>query len=127
MFKVISKVKVLKKKVKLQFHGNIVKNNGTHPRVLSQGILMWNIKALALTVQKFLAKLNFQREGQNDRQDKNKMPLIFDLGGILRSNLYSTFLKHIQTKSCLQTDSHNDSNICQNFMGWDIKYSSFGN
>ena len=35
---------------------------------------MRNIKALALTVQKLLAKLNVQRGGQNDRQDKNNMP-----------------------------------------------------
>ena len=42
---------------------------------------MWNIKALALTVQKLLARLKFQRGGeedrmtewQNDRQDKNNM------------------------------------------------------
>ena len=51
---------------------------------------MWNIKTLALTVQKLLARLKFQRGGQNDRitelqndrmtkwqndrQDKNNMP-----------------------------------------------------
>ena len=35
---------------------------------------MCNIKALALTVQKLLARLKFQRESQNDRQDKNNMP-----------------------------------------------------
>ena len=35
---------------------------------------MWNIKALALTVQKLLARLKFQKAGQNDRQDKNNMP-----------------------------------------------------
>ena len=29
-----------------------VKNNGIHGMVLSQGIFMWNIKVLALTVQK---------------------------------------------------------------------------
>ena len=34
----------------LIFHS--VKNNGTHGKFLSQGILMWNIKALALTVKK---------------------------------------------------------------------------
>ena len=27
------------------------KNNGTHEKVLSQGMLMWNFKALAFTVQ----------------------------------------------------------------------------
>ena len=35
---------------------------------------MWNIKALALTIQKLLASLKFQRGGQNDRPDKNNMP-----------------------------------------------------
>ena len=48
---------------------------------------MWNIKALALTVQKLLAMLKFQR-GQNDRMtewqtgQKLYAPSIFDLGGI---------------------------------------------
>ena len=59
--KIISKVKILKKWVKLQGQGHRVKINGIH------GILMWNIKALALTVQKLLAGLNFQRGGHNDR------------------------------------------------------------
>ena len=58
----------IKKKggVKLQGQGHKVKKNGTHRKVLSQGILKWNIKALALTVQKLLARLKFQRGGQND-------------------------------------------------------------
>ena len=46
---------------------------------------MWNIKALALTVQKLLARLKFQREGQNDRMTdraKTICSTIFDLGGI---------------------------------------------
>ena len=57
----------IKKKVKLQGQGHRVKNNGTQGKVSSQGIFMWNIKALALTVQKLLARLKFQRGGQNDR------------------------------------------------------------
>ena len=43
------------------------KNNGTHGKVLSQGIFMWNIKALEHTVSKLLARLKFQRGGQKDR------------------------------------------------------------
>ena len=43
------------------------KNNGTHGKVLSQGIFMRNIKALALSVQKLLARLKFQRGEKNDR------------------------------------------------------------
>ena len=38
--KVISKVNVFKKWVKLQGQGYRVKNNGTHGKVLSQGIFM---------------------------------------------------------------------------------------
>ena len=48
----ISKVKVFKKWVKLHSQGHRVQNNGTHRKVSSQGIFMWNIKPLALTVQK---------------------------------------------------------------------------
>ena len=49
---------------------------------------MSNIKALALTVQKLLARLKFQR-GQRDRmtgRTKNNMPPD-DLGGIKRINV----------------------------------------
>ena len=44
------------------------KNNDTHGKVLSQGIFMWNIKALALTVQKLLVRLMFLKKmGQTPR------------------------------------------------------------
>ena len=82
--KVISKVKVFQKWVKLKGQGHRLKNNGTHGKVLSQEIFMWNIKALALSVQKLLVRLKFQRGGQNDRQDKNNVSPIFYLGGIKR-------------------------------------------
>ena len=36
-----------------------VKRFSTHRKVLSQGILMWNIKTIALPVQKLLAGLKF--------------------------------------------------------------------
>ena len=77
--KVISKLLVFKIWVKLQGQGHRVKNDGTHVNVLSQGILMLNIKALALTFQKLLTRIKFQRGGQNDRQDKNNMP--FSISG----------------------------------------------
>ena len=60
-------------KVKLQGQGHRVNNNGIYGKVLSPGILMWNIKALALTVQKLLARLNFSNIGLYPRprsQDK---------------------------------------------------------
>ena len=59
--------------VKLQGQCHRVKNNGTRGNVLSQGILMWNIKAPTLPVQNLLARLKVQRGGQNDRMtDKTK-------------------------------------------------------
>ena len=60
--KVIGKIKVIKKWVKLLGQGYRVNNFGTCGKVLSQGILMWNIKALALTVQKLLARLKFSKK-----------------------------------------------------------------
>ena len=52
-----------------------------HGKVLSREILMWNIKALILTVQRLLARLKIQRGGQNDndRQDRNNMTPIFNI------------------------------------------------
>ena len=60
---------------------------------------MWNIKALAFTVQKLLARLKFQREWQNDRmmewrndrQDKNNMPPDLQSRGALKSNYFNIF------------------------------------
>ena len=39
------------------------KNVGTYEKVSSQGILLWNMRAQALTVQKLLAKLKFKKKG----------------------------------------------------------------
>ena len=38
----------------------------TSRKILLQEMLIYHMKALALTVQKFLARLKFQRGGQND-------------------------------------------------------------
>ena len=70
----------------------------TSRNILSQEILMWNIKALALTFQKLLARLKFQSGGQNDRltewqtdrMTKTICPPYFDLGGIKIHNSIST-------------------------------------
>ena len=68
--------KIIINKVNIQFK-NVgqtprVKNAVSYGRIFSLiGLLMGNIKALALTVR-----------WQNDRQDKNNMPLIFDFGGM---------------------------------------------
>ena len=37
-------------------------------------VFLRNIKALALSIQQLFARLKFQRDLQNDRQDKNNMP-----------------------------------------------------
>ena len=44
-----------------------VKNNGTHGKVLSQGIYMWNVEALALSVQKLLARVKILNNGSNSK------------------------------------------------------------
>ena len=44
---------------------------------LSQEMFIWNIKALALIVEKLLTNWQF------DRQDKNNLNPIFDSGGII--------------------------------------------
>ena len=49
---IMAKVKVFQKKVKLQGQGDEVKNYGTMWKVLSQGIHMYNMKALSLLVRK---------------------------------------------------------------------------
>ena len=76
----------------LQSQGHSVINKSTLWKVLSQGILTWNIKVVALTVQKLLARLKFHRGGQNDRT-KTIAPIapIFDLGGIKNKLLQSPF------------------------------------
>ena len=90
------------------------KNNGTHGTVLSQGIFMWNIKALPFTVQKLLAWLKIQRGGQNDRMteshndrmtDRTKTicPAIFDLGGIKRFKLLKIFIDFYKKKNVNST------------------------
>ena len=65
--KIISKVKIFKKWVKQGEGHKIKKNNGTHGKVLSQGIFILNIKALALTVQRLLARLQFLKVCQTPR------------------------------------------------------------
>ena len=44
-----------------------VKRFSTNKNISSLGILMQNIKALALTVQKLLARLKFSKNGSNSK------------------------------------------------------------
>jgi hypothetical protein len=77
----ISKVTVFNKYIKHQGKGHKVKNFGTHGKVLSQGILMWNIKALALTIPKLEPRFKFLADdGKTEWHTKTICPLIFDLG-----------------------------------------------
>ena len=124
--KFISKVKVLKKRVKLQGQGHRNKNNstlerfyhrkyskdiskvqvfkqmgqtprsrsngeknGTHGKILSQGILIWNIKAVALTVQKLLAKLNFFKKWVKLQGHRNKNNSTF--GKVLSQKILKSY------------------------------------
>ena len=73
--KVISKVKVFLKMGQTPSSRSQGKKQ-LYPR---KGLITGKIHVkyqiyLALTVQKLLARLKFQRGGQNDRQDKNNMP-----------------------------------------------------
>ena len=60
-------VKVFTKWVKLQGQGHRVKDNSNHGKVFSQEILMPNIRALTLSVQKLLARLKFSENGSNSK------------------------------------------------------------
>ena len=63
--KLLAGLKFSKKCVKLQGRCHMVKKNGTHEKVLSQEIFMWNIKAFALTVQKLLSRFKFLKKVKN--------------------------------------------------------------
>ena len=49
-------------------------SSSTHCSKVISKVKVFKKKALALTVQKSLARLKFNRGGQNDRKDKNNMP-----------------------------------------------------
>ena len=84
-------------------------NNGTRGKEFSQEIFMLNIKALVPTVQKLLARLKFQRGGQNDRRTKTICPPIFDLRGHIKHLLhywqlkkkYKSLTRMLQYKGCI--------------------------
>ena len=65
--KFLARLKFFKKSVKLQGKGHKVKIGGTHEKALSHRIFMQNIKALALSVQKLLARLMFSKNGSNSK------------------------------------------------------------
>ena len=73
-FKIVS---VFKTYVKSHSQGHTVKKCGTDGKVMSQGIHMWNMKAVIVTVQKLWPRLKFLNatdkltKGQTDRQAKN--------------------------------------------------------
>ena len=52
------------KKKKVKFQGQKV---STNRKILSQGILMWNIKALALNIQILLTKLKISKSSSNSK------------------------------------------------------------
>ena len=111
---------------------------------------MWNIKVLALTVQKLLARLKFQRGGQNDRMtelqndrmtelqndrmtDRTKTicPPIFDLGGIIKLLMIGCiFLRfHFENISLLYWCHHDDYilhdfGLCSALIPFELGWSS---
>ena len=102
-----------------QSQGQGVKNNGHYGKVLSQGILMWNIQGLAFTVQKLLARLKFQREWQHDGMTdttKTMCPPIFDLGGIKNIGncyrIYSTrFCRYPANEMTIRIINQNEKKV----------------
>ena len=54
-------------KVKLQGQCHRVNYNGIYGKAFFQGILKWKIKAIALTVQKLWARLNFSKNRSNSK------------------------------------------------------------
>ena len=60
-----SKIKVVFFKSKSKV--NKFQNIDNHRKVLSKEILMWNIKAIAPTVQRLLARLNFSKSRSNSK------------------------------------------------------------
>ena len=73
--------------VKLQGQGHMVKNNSMYGKVLSPGILMWNIKALELTVQKLLARLKFSNSWVKLQGQGHKVKNIWDSCEILKLDI----------------------------------------
>ena len=51
----------------VKYQGTKVKRLSTYKNISSQGIFMWNIKALALTIQRFLETLKFLKNGSNSK------------------------------------------------------------
>ena len=93
---------------------SMVKNIGTHRKVLSQGILMWNIKALALTVQMLLAKLKFSKKGSNSKVKVtvSKILVPTEINTHVKYQSYSTHCSKVISKvkvSERRTEWQNDS------------------
>ena len=63
--KVMTKVKVFEKYVKLQSQGHQVKNYDMMRKILSQGMHICNIKALAVLIWKLLPRLKFLKNRSN--------------------------------------------------------------
>ena len=64
------------------------KNNGIHRKVLSQEMLMCNIKALVLTVIKVLARLKFLKIGSNFKVKVTVSKIMVPTEGLIRRNTH---------------------------------------
>ena len=83
----INKVIVFKKWVKLTGQCHKFTIFGTHGEVFSHKIFMWDIKALALTVKKLLAKLKFSKIGKNPRSRSQGQKWRYQRKGLLKWNI----------------------------------------
>ena len=87
--KVMRNVKVFTKWVKLQGQGHRVKDNSNHGKVFSQEILMPNIRALTLSVQKLLARLKFSENGSNSKVNGTGLIIMVLTEGCLSRNTHA--------------------------------------
>ena len=65
---------------KLKGQGHKIRFVCTHGSLVTRNTNI-TYQTLAFTVQKIFARVKFQTELQSDKQDKNNLPRIFDLGG----------------------------------------------
>ena len=77
------------------------------PTERSQGILMWNMKALALTVQKLLARLKFSKNGSNSKGQGHRVENNSTNGKVLSQEILLWNIKALssQFKSYFQNMS----------------------
>ena len=85
--KVISKIEVFKKRVKLQGQGHRVKNNGTHRKVLSQGIFRLKVLSSSTHCSRVISK-DFKKMVQTPRSRSHSKQNWYPQKGLITGNIY---------------------------------------